>query len=201
MLARPCPRCGASLRFRNRFPVMTAKSGSARLPRGDRRGHFAVWLCEREHCGYSIVASPAPALAALDRVEPVPGSIGAWRADPPEWSLIVETRANALLEGPSADLSQARARLEPYLRTPHYIVSARRWFLPVTAPGTLFLENLTESTLDQQNILHDWFEGAGRQVQAITMTDGSLFGAVESGTFLGALYYRLNTIHLELGSS
>jgi hypothetical protein len=181
---------------------MTTQRGSARLAaRGDELGYVAVWLCEREHCGYSIIASHAPPSAALDPVEANPGSAGGWRAGLPDWNLIIQTRANALIQGPSEAVGQAMAGLGPYLRTPHYTASARNWSLPDTVPGTLFLEYPTESTFDQQNILHRWFEAAGRKVQTITITDRSLFDAVEDGAFLPVLYYRLNTIHLKLGSS
>jgi hypothetical protein len=202
MQARPCPRCGASLRFRNRYPIMATQRRSAQpATRGDRLGYFAVWLCEREHCGYSIIASNAPPSGVLDHVEATPDSAGAWRAHLPDWNLIIQTRANALIQGPSEALGQTMAGLGPYLRTPHYTASARNWSLPDAIAGTLFLEHLAESTFEQQNILHDWFGRPGRQVQAITITDRSLFDAIKGGAFLSALYYRLNTIHLKLESS
>jgi DNA-binding NtrC family response regulator len=51
---------------------------------------------------------------------------------------------------------------------------------------------------DQQRQLLRWIEETGGKVRVIATTPGSLFGLVERGLFLDALYYRLNTVRLEV---
>ena len=56
-----CPQCGASLRFRYRFPILT-KDRSVVLAEGhasERLRYIAVWRCETDRCTYWRAATPS----------------------------------------------------------------------------------------------------------------------------------------------
>ena len=118
-----------------------------------------------------------------------------------EWDLILETGANALLHGSQRALNEVTSALAPYLRVPLHSASGLRWSLPDVATGTLLLEHVAQCSTEQQCALLEWLDGAARQVQVVTTTERPLFDLVESGAFLNALYYRLNTIYVTLDSS
>jgi DNA-binding NtrC family response regulator len=64
--------------------------------------------------------------------------------------------------------------------------------------GTLILEDVAALSRDQQTALLQWLEDVGRSVQIIATDTEPVFPLVEKGRFLDALYYRLNTVLLDL---
>ena len=78
------------------------------------------------------------------------------------------------------------------------------WLAPLTdAGGTLFLRGADDMSALQQRALHRYlesvYEGHGAlrpRLRVLTGSRGSLFEAVEAGTFRQDLYYRLNTVHI-----
>lgn len=140
-------------------------------------------------------------LARMDHLRSTTHLSGGATLDLTDWDLILQTRSNALLQGPPLALKEAIAALEQYLHPPQNAASAARWFLPIGAPGTLFIEHVDECTIEQQHELLEWSAGAGGSVQVITTTESLLFDMVERGGFLSALYYRLNTIHVKLDAA
>ena len=117
---------------------------------------------------------------------------------PTDWRIILRTRANVLVMGPkdalAAFLRTARSEMRDPIRTsgatlPPFLEGAR----------TLILTDVdTLSCADQQR-LRRWFdERQNADVQVISLTSEPLFSLVGANAFDTQLYYRLNTIVLEI---
>ena len=65
----------------------------------------------------------------------------------------------------------------------------------------MIIENAAALTLDDQRWLFDWLTVTPRDAQIVSTTATSLLSMVETGAFLEALYYRLNTICIDLTAS
>jgi transcriptional regulator of acetoin/glycerol metabolism len=64
--------------------------------------------------------------------------------------------------------------------------------------ATLLSCDVATMSLDQQRALLSWLDQvAPGQTQVVSTTNLELFPLVEHGTFLEALYYRLNTMRLD----
>ncbi|SRR5258706_4542958 len=103
---------------------------------------------------------------------------------------------NVVLVGTSETTEAVLAALTPYLKTPVLKLQNSR-SLPTVPQGTVILREL--ETLDslEQNQLLQWLDGTGVETQVVSLTSVPLYPRVEQGTFLVALYYRLNIVHLE----
>lgn len=66
--------------------------------------------------------------------------------------------------------------------------------------GTLILHEVGALPHDDQRQLLEWLEPAARRVQVISTTSASLFPRVEVGAFSDVLYYRLNTMCMDVAS-
>ena len=91
--------------------------------------------------------------------------------------------------------------------TPHFHAPVRRmtWDalrrLP-TSSGTLILDRVETLDLQQQEALLWWLgELSHTTIQVVALTSAALYSHVQAGTFLNALYYRLNVIYLEVGAA
>ena len=109
------------------------------------------------------------------------------------------TWANLLLTGP-ADVADGFVKsLRPHLQDPVVILRAGQPFaLPSTPVGTLFLADVGALTSEEQRRLHEWLEERSICTQVISTWATSLMPMVAAGSFLEALYYRLNTIYIEI---
>jgi len=59
---------------------------------------------------------------------------------------------------------------------------------------TLILHDVGALPLLEQRHLIDWLERGGGQTQVVSTTPTSLLPLVQAGAFLARLYYRLNTV-------
>lgn len=74
-----------------------------------------------------------------------------------------------------------------------------RLMLPQAAQtGTLLLHDVGALSLHDQRYLVEWLERAAGQTQVVSTTPQPLLPLVQSGTFLARLYYRLNTVCVDL---
>ena len=71
---------------------------------------------------------------------------------------------------------------------------------PLVLPsvGTLFLHEVGSLTHDDQVRLLAWLERNSRRTRVICSSSTSLFAEVEAGRFIDTLYYRLNTVSLDV---
>jgi hypothetical protein len=151
--------------------------------------------------------NPSSTVAFSMRAAGPSGRIPAARAD---WQLtraadvvrlMVELpRVNMLLVGVDREMWQPlKMRLS---ELPEPIVTwspGQRLAFPASIQtGTLVLNGVDALTPDDQRQLLEWLEPAGRCVRVISTTSVPLFPGVESGDFDDKLYYRLNTVTLEI---
>lgn len=66
--------------------------------------------------------------------------------------------------------------------------------------GTLILHDLSTLTAEQQRDLLEWLDQDGGRTQVVSTTPVGLLARVHIGTFLERLYYRLNTICIDVGT-
>ena len=118
-----------------------------------------------------------------------------------EWSFFRGAHPNALLIGSETRATAAMGRLRPYLRAPlvHWHPSAL--LEPPHATGTLVTWEADSLDQLQQALLLAWMDRNAADVQVISVAPCPVFPLVSEGTFLPALYYRLNTVCLALPDS
>jgi hypothetical protein len=119
-----------------------------------------------------------------------------------DWSVLGERRPNVLVSGPGDAAHAFVDAVTPYLQAPvHHLTCDARLDLP-RGDGTLILEHLDALDREQQECLLRWLDDPEHaRTQVISLTPAPLYTSVQRETFLGALYYRLNVIYLEVGSS
>jgi hypothetical protein len=127
----------------------------------------------------------------------VPASI-AGESLVPEWLVLRARRPNVLLTGAHATIEVVMATLRPYLSLPIFYWAPG---VPLPSPrdvGTLLICDVATLCLEQQQILLSWLDHVvPGQTQVVSTTGLELFALVEQGTFLEALYYRLNIVRLD----
>lgn len=108
-------------------------------------------------------------------------------------------RANLLLKGTEDVVQNVLDLLTPTLRAP-----IDTWKpgdplnLPTATAGTMILRDVGRLTLDDQFQLLGWLDIAGGRTQIVSTTPSPLLARVRSGGFLDTLYYRLNTVCVDL---
>jgi hypothetical protein len=109
-------------------------------------------------------------------------------------------RVNLLLVGIDGMVWSVLRTLLPNLEEP--VVSwcpGESLVLPLAVrSGTLVLHDVGVMPLDQQSQLLKWLEDSRCRTQVISMTSTSLLPRVQSGTFIDTLYYRLNTVCVDV---
>ena len=73
--------------------------------------------------------------------------------------------------------------------------------LVLPSAGTLFLHEVGALTHDDQLRLLAWLERNTGRTRVICTASASLFAEVEAGRFIDTLYYRLNTVSLDVTPS
>lgn len=128
----------------------------------------------------------------------VPDLMAAGESLLPEWRILRARRPNVLLTGAHATTEVLMATLRPYLRAPICY-----WAPGVALPApqdvaTVVVCDVATLRLEHQRILLSWLDQVvPGQTQLVSTTDVELFSLVEQGTFLEALYYRLNIVRLD----
>ena len=70
--------------------------------------------------------------------------------------------------------------------------------LPPIDPGTLVIYEVGALGLREQIQLLEWSGGPLRNTQVISTTSAALIPRVTAGSFIDMLYYRLNTVYLDV---
>jgi Sigma-54 interaction domain len=71
---------------------------------------------------------------------------------------------------------------------------------PAAQSGTLLLHDVGTMSQEEQLRLLAWLEQAAGRVQVVSTASGPVLPAVRTGAFLETLYYRLNTICVDLAA-
>jgi len=122
----------------------------------------------------------------------------------PSWHLDVcfSRRANLLVVGPTDITAALLDTVRPHLEEP---VTILRGGEPVTLPagriGTLILNNVWSLTPGQQAELNEALNGRLSGTQVISISPICLMPLLRDGRFLDTLYYRLNTIFVDVRDS
>lgn len=125
-----------------------------------------------------------------------------FRVRPPadDWSVLLAVQPNVLLSGPRDATHAFILAVTPYLREPvrSSVAGDALLSLPAT-DGTMILRDVDALDHEQQQRLLRWLdEPRNGQTQVVSITAAPLYAAVQTGTFLDQLYYRLNVTHFEV---
>ena len=119
-----------------------------------------------------------------------------------EWRSLRTRHQNVLIEGPAAAAAAVLVLLQPQVLDP--IVWKRPGApleLGTGGSGGLIVEDVGMLSADEQSQLLAWLECAESRTQVISTTEDALFPLVARGLFDRGLYYRLNTMLLQVGLS
>jgi hypothetical protein len=117
------------------------------------------------------------------------------------WRLIRHNHSRILVTGPAAAVDVAVATLVA-LEPPVCAWRPGEPLPPPTQRGTLVLRDVERSTFNEQRLLSTWLlQLPSEGPRVVSTTTGSLWGLVTQGQFSAALYYRLNTLLLDVGES
>jgi transcriptional regulator of acetoin/glycerol metabolism len=127
------------------------------------------------------------------------GSIEAFSQLPEDCRLARSAGVNLLIVIPE-DPRRFEELLLPELAGP--VVAwqpGQRLMLPQAGQtGTLLLHDVGTLSLPDQRYLIEWLERAAGQTQVVSLSPKPLLPLVQAGTFLPRLYYRLNTVCVDL---
>jgi hypothetical protein len=153
------------------------------------------------------MTSPSTAIAGGTRVAGRSDSVAQHRED---WRvaravhadlvLMGMPRVNLLLTGTDGVISNVLDTLLPDLDEPiARWSSGERLVLPTSVrPGTLILRNVGALAHDDQLRLSEWLAKAPGRTRIVSTMVTPLWSRVQSGTFLEGLYYRLNTVSVDV---
>jgi hypothetical protein len=127
------------------------------------------------------------------------GSIVAFSQLPEDCRLARSAGVNFLIVVPE-DIRGFAELLMPELASPIVAwVPGQRLMLPEPArTGTLLLHDVGALSLHDQRYLIEWLARAAGQTQVVSLTPTPLLPLVQAGAFLPRLYYRLNTVCVDL---
>jgi Sigma-54 interaction domain len=69
---------------------------------------------------------------------------------------------------------------------------------PVASTRTIILQDVGALTDADQHRLLDWLDRARGRTQVVSTTPAPLLPRVQAGTFIEKLYYRLNTVYMDV---
>lgn len=130
-----------------------------------------------------------------------PDRTDAFPAD--EWSAVRVAGVSLLIAGPGDVTRSLVAALQPQLRQPVVALeSGDLGALPAEDQiRTLVLHDISRLAAGDQDRLLAWLDGATTRVQIISTTARPIAPLLASGAFLSSLYYRLNTVCIEVTAS
>jgi Sigma-54 interaction domain len=112
---------------------------------------------------------------------------------------LISAGSNLLVRGEKSATAATVVALSGDLCTPLVTWSAESHAgLPQLRHGTLVLEDVDRLDLTTQRALLTWLDGCGGRVRVISTANADLFDRVMNGDFLDPLYYRLNTIVVDV---
>lgn len=112
-------------------------------------------------------------------------------------------RLNMMFIGPRAATRRIVATMAHRFETPVIDATPRRPLTrrPPDDIRTLIVHDIGRLSPSEQRLLLDWVEQTTTPPRIISTAQEPLVSAVAKQTFLGPLYYRLNTVYFELRSS
>ena len=121
---------------------------------------------------------------------------------PGDFRRLVSVGSNLLVRGEKSATTATVVALSEDLSAPLVTWSAEsRARLPEVRQGTVVLLDVDRMDLASQEALLAWLDACGGRVRVISTADVDLFERVMTGNFLDPLYYRLNTIVVDVTSA
>lgn len=116
-----------------------------------------------------------------------------------EWYVILESRPNILIRANKSRLEQTMFALMPHLR-PEVMQwrAGQALQLPDAFEGTLVIEALEKLSPADCQALDEWLTNRTSRVQVVSSTNEDPMHLITTCGFPVALYYRLNTVVLDL---
>lgn len=120
--------------------------------------------------------------------------------DPLDWAAIMEAKPNVLVCGEPMFIDSFLGLLAGHCAAPIRRIShsGALGFLSDIDDGTVVLNNADRYKESDQRAVLNWLADTGAGIQLITTTGKPLFDLVAQGQFLDSLFYRINTVYLEL---
>ena len=118
-----------------------------------------------------------------------------------DYDIVRMTQTNVLfLGGDRYSAPKVLDEIRPYLDEPvmHWRAGERLRLPVVPRQGTLVLDGLDGMTLDDQCRLLEWLDGVERSTRVVSTAAESLRGKIDAGAFFEELYYRLNTVCIDV---
>lgn len=134
-------------------------------------------------------ATATPMTGSTETIAQLPEDCRLARAAGVNLLIVLPQRINGFAELLMAELARPVVAWRP----------GERLMLPQAAQtGTLMLHNVGDLSLHDQRYLIEWLERAAGQTQVVSTTLTPLLPLVQAGTFLARLYYRLNTVCVDM---
>jgi hypothetical protein len=118
-----------------------------------------------------------------------------------DFDIVRMTQTNVLfLGGDRYSTPKVLDEIRPYLDEPvmHWRAGERLRLPVVPRRGTLILDGLDGMSLDDQCRLLEWLDGVERSTRVVSTAAESLRGRIDAGSFFEELYYRLNTVCIDV---
>jgi len=148
------------------------------------------------------LASFAPSLDPHDRVSELRENWRLARTAHRDLLLTGAPRLNLLLVGIDGVVHNLLDLLLPDLELPiaNWSPGTRLVLPPVGKVRTLILNDARSLTLEDQLHLFEWLERSAGRTQIVSTTTTPLLDRVHTGEFIETLYYRLNTVCVDLST-
>ena len=128
------------------------------------------------------------------------GNLGLDESLMAECALADAARLNTMFAGPPALVEHALAMLSHRFDVPVLTATCDRRFLlePATTARTLIMHDIDRLSPSEQRQLLNWMEQVPSRPRIISTVRGRLLTPLPNETFLDVLYYRLNTVYVDL---
>lgn len=116
-----------------------------------------------------------------------------------DWHIAKTVRPNVLIIGAAGAIEQSLAALWPYLDTPVWCGTVDTLRQTAQSARTIVIREVGGLSASQQVELSLWLaESAAMRIHVVSTTSVPLFQMVTAGLFFDSLYYRLNTLVLDM---
>jgi Sigma-54 interaction domain len=148
----------------------------------------------------NLFAGTAPVGGPVPRVSTLPEHWRLARAAHVDLLLMGMPRVNLLLIAPDGVVRYVLESLLLDLHEPitHWRPGVRLTLPPAERGGTVILHEVGSLTPEDQLLLLDWLERINGRTQVVSTSSGPLLPRVQTGMFVDTLYYRLNTVCVDV---